>query len=407
MRKSAILAAILVGVVLLLPFDVRAEGENSVGRFTDVSDRHWAKAAINQAVEQGYASGYPDGTFRPDKNITRAEVASIMDRVTKLKTGTNLFVLPDMDQHWSKESVRRLTSMGIISAADYSKGFEPNKPITRYELMKWMASGLAASDPSFKKALADTKDTLLPTPESFNGSIKATQIPYIALVRGTGIITGYSDGSLKPSGQATRAEVLTMIMKYAKIEGSNADSYRDLQEMIGVSLEGTNMLQLTDDVRFMNGSLNMKEFSKKTINVPSADVVIHRMIFVDARTSKYKGVYAKLFTDGGNDRVGRYEVIYEATITSKREKFNTDSMLRVEGDINKFGNAFAVNTFSSFKFDQNIIPVIPRTGAEDVIKKGVPYTFWTPYSIKDEDERYNLLTFKDYYFGYGIWDKGE
>lgn len=403
MKKGSIMMAILVSAAMLLPFDVRAEGDNSVGGFKDVSDRHWAKATIDQAVRKGYVSGYQDGTFKPDTNITRAEVASILDRVTKLKVGANPIVLPDMDKHWSKESVRRLISMGVISAADYSKGFEPNKPITRYELMKWMASGLAQSDSTMAQALKDTKDTLLPTPESFTGAIVKEQVPYIALVRGTGIVNGYADGSFKPKEKATRAEVLTMILKYAVVEGTKADQYHDLQEMIGVALEGTNMRQITD-IQYGKQSIMFKEFSKKTISVPSADLVIHKMIFVDARTTEYKGVYAKLFTSGKNNEPGNYNIFYEATMTLKRDLFDVATQLRIMGDINKHGNLFSLFTFPVKVIEKNIIPMIPRNqSAEEVVKKGVPYTFWVPNHIKDENETYKALTFKDYEFTIGIY----
>lgn len=48
--------------------------------FSDI-DGHWAQEAINQAANEGIISGYPDGTFRPDNNITRAEAISIINRV--------------------------------------------------------------------------------------------------------------------------------------------------------------------------------------------------------------------------------------------------------------------------------------------------------------------------------------
>jgi hypothetical protein len=54
-------------------------GINSVN-FSDIS-RHWAKADINSAAEIGWVNGYPDGTFRPDQPITRAEFMTLVNRV--------------------------------------------------------------------------------------------------------------------------------------------------------------------------------------------------------------------------------------------------------------------------------------------------------------------------------------
>lgn len=55
-----------------------------ISRFVDVSDHHWAVKYIEQAAEAGILSGYPDGTFRPDGSVTRAELAVVVARLLKL-----------------------------------------------------------------------------------------------------------------------------------------------------------------------------------------------------------------------------------------------------------------------------------------------------------------------------------
>lgn len=55
-----------------------------ISRFADVSDHHWAVKVIEQAAEAGILSGYPDGTFRPDGSVTRAELAVVVARLLKL-----------------------------------------------------------------------------------------------------------------------------------------------------------------------------------------------------------------------------------------------------------------------------------------------------------------------------------
>src|SRR5690606_32028850 len=49
--------------------------------FPDMPADHWAAAAIRKAVERGLLQGYPDGTFRPDQPVTRAELASVLERL--------------------------------------------------------------------------------------------------------------------------------------------------------------------------------------------------------------------------------------------------------------------------------------------------------------------------------------
>ncbi len=52
------------------------------GSFSDISSSHWAADYIRTAAGQGIVSGYPDGTFRPDQTVTRAEAAKILNRIT-------------------------------------------------------------------------------------------------------------------------------------------------------------------------------------------------------------------------------------------------------------------------------------------------------------------------------------
>ena len=63
--------------------------------FTDISG-HWAKAEIEQAAALGWIKGYPDGTFRPDSNITRAEAIVLLNRVLCRAPETENDLLSDM-----------------------------------------------------------------------------------------------------------------------------------------------------------------------------------------------------------------------------------------------------------------------------------------------------------------------
>ena len=49
--------------------------------FPDVSDDHWAAKQIKELTEKSVIVGYPDGTFQPDENVTRAEFASVFSRI--------------------------------------------------------------------------------------------------------------------------------------------------------------------------------------------------------------------------------------------------------------------------------------------------------------------------------------
>jgi hypothetical protein len=159
---------------------------------------HWAQASIVKLVQQGAISGYPNGTFMPDKTITRAEFASVLVSSLNLK-GTGGKVFADTDKHWARESIAIANARGIINGYN-SQRFGPDDPITREQmaLMIYQAQGLT-SNVTGKKF----RDEARISPWSRNAVMATTA---------AGIINGYPDGSFRPQGRTTRAEAATVIV---------------------------------------------------------------------------------------------------------------------------------------------------------------------------------------------------
>lgn len=61
------------------------KGEKNMLRFTDVPETHWAYKAIESLADMGIINGYEDGTFKPDEAVTRAELATMLDRYISKK----------------------------------------------------------------------------------------------------------------------------------------------------------------------------------------------------------------------------------------------------------------------------------------------------------------------------------
>ena len=80
-----------------------------------------------------YMGGYPDGTFRPDNTITRAEAATVMARLIASDIPEKDTSFSDVNSHWSKNYVAYLEEKGML---DYYKDkFLPDKAITRDEFV--------------------------------------------------------------------------------------------------------------------------------------------------------------------------------------------------------------------------------------------------------------------------------
>ena len=93
----------------------------------------WYNAAINAVVNAGYMKGYPDGTFRPNGKITRAEFAQMIKAIDKANTGMAPFA--DAKGHWAEAAINQAYANGRING--YPDGtFRPNNHITRAEAVK-------------------------------------------------------------------------------------------------------------------------------------------------------------------------------------------------------------------------------------------------------------------------------
>ena len=218
----------LLAAVLMVPAGLAAPV--SGGKNLSDLEGHWAQKEVEAAVASGWVDGYPDGSFKPEKSITRAEFTKMLldaihltpDSETVAWMKENALTddiwgnpteytpkLYDMSGHW-------LTSQGWLDAALYSgmvvpddyngKNFRPEKAIARYEiaLMTDRALGLVypASQPVEGELPFTDKEEILDWMKGYvNESVKA------------GVLKGYPDGSFQPNKTSTRAEAVVMIQR--------------------------------------------------------------------------------------------------------------------------------------------------------------------------------------------------
>ncbi|RVU55583.1 S-layer homology domain-containing protein [Anaerosphaera multitolerans] len=130
-------------------------GTTKTTKFTDASNQ-WYSEAINYVVNKGLISGYPDGTFKPNNKITRAEFAQMISGyITVGGSATNF---NDVKDHWAKEAIEKL--YGNQSIKGYPDGtFKPNDLITRAEAVTILNSvfGRVSDTQSFENVKSSLK----------------------------------------------------------------------------------------------------------------------------------------------------------------------------------------------------------------------------------------------------------
>lgn len=93
---------------------------------------HWAEEAVNRWTHRGIVEGYPDGTFKPGNSITRAEFAALVNRTFGYATFSSVEFSDVNDDEWFAGDVSKAVGAGYIEG--YPDGtFKPNENISRQE----------------------------------------------------------------------------------------------------------------------------------------------------------------------------------------------------------------------------------------------------------------------------------
>lgn len=191
-----ICSGVVIGGLVSLPVVASAAG------FTDVKSDYWAASVIQKFVGNGYIGGYSDGTFKPDKSITRAEFVKIVNKVFGYSdVGSENFTDVSSGQ-WYYNDVCIAMKAGYISGyADNT--FRPNKEITREEVAAIVTNIKNNKDTEYDKIneYKDGDKISNWAKSSVEGALEA------------GYLGGYADNTLRSKANITRAESVTILSR--------------------------------------------------------------------------------------------------------------------------------------------------------------------------------------------------
>ena len=277
-----------------------ADTASTASAFSDVKTDHWAYDSINTAVKKGWVYGYPDGTFRPDAEVTRAEFVAMLINAMQLsqdtkarlsdgnyyssatelagnyRTADGSEMCSDMASSWLAANgyAKLAVRTGIVVNSDYDNGkFGPNVDITRIEIavMTERAMGRVhnALTGDSKPAFKDASDF----PEWSSG--------YIADSAACGVTAGFPDGTFRPKAKATRAEALAMIDKAISYteKGETGDinikawNHRKDSESDAVEIKMKEPAVIYNGIVYLD-ALELKEIWNCTVNGLSPDDVL-------------------------------------------------------------------------------------------------------------------------------------
>src|SRR5665647_985982 len=188
LKKRVAILTVLCMMLTLAPSPAFA------ATMSDISG-HWAQTTIQSWTDNNLIKGYPDGTFKPDNNITRAEFITLVNRAFEY-TNTAPISFTDVNQNaWYASAIGVAVEAGYISG--YPDGtMKPENPISREEVA----------------TIIMRIKNLVANPAAVSVYTDASSITWskgeVGAVTAAKIMQGYPDGSFMPRGLITRAETV-------------------------------------------------------------------------------------------------------------------------------------------------------------------------------------------------------
>jgi Subtilase family./S-layer homology domain. len=178
--------------------------------FNDLNG-HWAEEDIKVLASRNIISGYPDGSFKPENSVTRAEFAKMI--VSALNGGIYTPQAPSFEDvkpsDWFYPYVETAKQLGIVNG--FNGRFDPNGLITRQEMTAMI---IRAMQQNKGEKYFPTADTQLKFKDSSNIADWAKDSVSIGIEKG--IVSGLDDETFAPEAKATRAQAAVMIMRLLK-----------------------------------------------------------------------------------------------------------------------------------------------------------------------------------------------
>lgn len=175
------------------------------------TENHWSKNYVTAMVNRGIFVGYEDGTFKPDRGVTRQEMAVVLVRLLNLESELGTVTTTNYTDHdaiavWARDAVALLGEKGIYLGYDDGE-FKPERVLTREEIvaLAMRMYGYTDADPT--------------APYSDAEKIGDWARKYVGQATNLGIIDGRDDGLFAPAANVTRAEAAKILYNYMNVKG--------------------------------------------------------------------------------------------------------------------------------------------------------------------------------------------
>ncbi|WP_458411768.1 S-layer homology domain-containing protein [Schinkia sp. CFF1] len=305
LSSQKLIASAVSAAVVVSPIGGSFVADAAGNSFKDVSTDAYYYKAVQELVQKGVVSGYPDGTFKPDKPVTRAEFSALLVKALELDTAS--ISNPNFkDVHtndWYYSSVAALADLGLVGG--YEDGtFQPNKKITRAEIAALLTRVCNLS--------ADNSTALPFTDVPANAWFKEV----VAALYQSQLVSGKTATTFAPNDNATRAEA-TVFLQRADSKGllsasTTASAKIDAVTNEAVTIDGASY-QIADNLKGIFNTANSGVLKDAKISFVSSNQTITKVTYLEVTASGQASSADEEFSknivlDGNNNTIGKLKI---------------------------------------------------------------------------------------------------
>ncbi len=303
-------------------------------------NNHWSVNDVNKLITRGSVGGYPDGTFKPDATITRAEFSKILRQSIGLNTVSgNSF--NDTAEHWALSDIQTLVDNEIIVPSEYGTNYGPDYNITRREIAIMLIRAMGLNE----SAIACSGEN---TGFSDDANIKSYDKGYLYLAKELGLIGGYEDESFRPNNKATRAEACVMIVRLLTLMGidtsipAQPDAELPEQNVVTPSTSQQNGYQITvKDIQHTSANALGERYVQASIQLTIPNETAQALTITEANLKT-------IVTYSSGAQVTAMQKPFEAVIAA-RHTSNIDTDVKILLPDNQVANMVLGNSITSIQ----------------------------------------------------------
>lgn len=324
MKKLVVPVCALVLALLLSVSSV--SNTHAATNFKDVPEGYWAEKEIEYLVQEGIITGYDDGTFKPEKTVTRLQAATMLVRALGLDTNNR----PDpgfkdiQKGDYGYEYVAAVVDEGIFSKAE---NFNPHKPLTRGQMAKILVKAFGLQ--------GDCQGEIIDVPKEFES--------YVRALAANGITKLYNDNTYKPNEIVKRAHFAVFFaraknpqfrVKNLCLKKINLSNPYDHLFMLFLDKDKNKMFIIGGEPQ----ELVVKEGNSTKVIIPASEEIGYSYLFFLGETEN------KLYIESQH-----YSTRYDESSKAYRSEIDEERIYIVDKKTNKYEKKSKDEFYAPFK----------------------------------------------------------